>query len=143
MTPRRFGRRTWTGSPRRAADKTYDGINFVPYLSGENPGYPKRTLYWRSADLGQWAVLDGSSKLVWRTRDLDSKDAKAIHHPPLMELFDISQDISETNNLAASIPAEVKRLKAMLDKWEAQAGPLVFPGAGEKIAPQPPSAAHS
>ena len=39
-----------------------DGVNLLPYLSGENSGRPHETLYWRID--GMWAIRHGDWKLV-------------------------------------------------------------------------------
>ena len=39
-----------------------DGVNLLPYLTGENPARPHQTLYWRID--GMWAIRHGDWKLV-------------------------------------------------------------------------------
>jgi Arylsulfatase A and related enzymes len=100
-------------------DRVYDGLNIVPYLTG-NRVSPHRTLFWRDLDLGPdgpprsnytiWAVRDGSLKLV---------TYKAIRgRPPA--LYDLSNDIGETNNLSSSDPTDVNTLNRLYSDWTTQ-----------------------
>jgi arylsulfatase A-like enzyme len=54
----------------------------------------------------RWAVVDGDRKLI-----IDPA------RPELPELYDLASDPGETSNLAASLPAEVERLRAELRSW--------------------------
>ncbi len=83
-----------------------DGVNLLPFLTGENKGCPHPTLYWRID--GMWAVRHGDMKLVCGQRG----------HLP--ELFDLAADPGETNDLAARQPDKVKELKALWDQWNTQ-----------------------
>jgi arylsulfatase len=79
-----------------------DGISFLPTLLGQGGQKKHEYMYWGFSGYGgQQAVLAGSMKLV-RTQ-LNSKKPKT-------ELFDLSQDREELNNLAEARPADVDRL---------------------------------
>ena len=91
-----------------------DGVNLLPYLTGENEERPHQTLYWRID--GMWAIRHGDMKLV---------QGRANSSPP--ELFDLANDIGEQSNLAARQPEKVKELKAMWDDWNAQMAPPASP----------------
>lgn len=91
-----------------------DGVNLLPYLTGEAQGRPHETLFWRQGE--HWAVRSGDWKLVRTGRGL--------------ELYDLGQDVGEVKNLAAAEPAKVKELQAMYKEWAAQlAEPLWRPNA--------------
>jgi arylsulfatase A-like enzyme len=79
-----------------------DGVNLLPYLSGEKKEPPHQRLYWRFGQ--QVAIRDGSLKLVKWNQD-----------PP--QLYDLSKDVGEQQDLAASRPDDVKRLQAAWDEW--------------------------
>jgi arylsulfatase A-like enzyme len=100
-----------------------DGINLLPYLTGQNTGRPHETLYWRYGP--QWAIRHGDLKLVV---------SRGGSGQP--ELFDLSKDIGERNNLAASQPEKVKQLQALWDGWSAEQAPPSAPDtpAGQKKA---------
>lgn len=90
-----------------------DGVNLLPYLTGENKGRPHQTLCWRID--GMWAIRHGDMKLV---------SGEPGHAP---ELFDLAADVSEKNGLAAKQPEKVRELKAMWDQWNAQLAPPSAP----------------
>lgn len=83
-----------------------DGVNLLPYLTGQSQERPHQTLYWRID--GMWAIRHGDMKLVSGTAD---------HEP---ELFNLAADVGEKNDLIAKEPAVAKELKAKWDEWNAQ-----------------------
>lgn len=101
-----------------------DGVNLLPYLTGENPARPHQTLYWRFGP--QWAVRDGDWKLVASRIDENKP-----------RLINLAADIGEANDLSA---AEPERYQALLAKWQAwnseQIAPLWGGGplGGEKAS---------
>lgn len=89
-----------------------DGVNLLPYLTGENTARPHQTLYWQID--GMWAIRHGDWKLV---------HGQAGDTPP--ELFDLSKDVSEKNDLATQQPAKVNELQTLWNSWNAeQADPV-------------------
>jgi arylsulfatase A-like enzyme len=88
-----------------------DGVNLLPYLTGEKQGPPHEALYWRFGP--QMAIRQGNWKLV-----------RAIGSTGL-ELYDLSADIGESNNLASANPMKLKEQQTAWDRWNAQqADPL-------------------
>jgi arylsulfatase A-like enzyme len=81
-----------------------DGVDLVPYLTGQNSGQPHESLFWRYGD--QWAVRHGNHKLVV---------AEGGSEQP--ELYDLAADIGERHDLAAKEPAKVKELQKLYDAW--------------------------
>jgi arylsulfatase A-like enzyme len=92
-----------------------DGVDLLPYLSGEKSGRPHETLYWRFGD--QWAVRHGDWKLVAGNGG-DKENG---------ELHNLADDISETKNVAADHPDKVTQLKALYAKWDAVQAPPSSP----------------
>lgn len=93
-----------------------DSKDMLPVLTGESERAAHSSLYWDFPSSGR-AVSEGNLKLVW------AKGGKP-------ELFDLSADIGEKNNLAAQRPDDVKRLSELLEKWQAQnVKPLWGPGS--------------
>jgi arylsulfatase A-like enzyme len=89
-----------------------DGVNLLPYFSGENKATPHETLYWRID--GMWAIRHGNWKLVHGRADDSSP-----------ELFDLAADVGEKNDLAAAQPAKVQELQKVWYAWNAeQASPV-------------------
>lgn len=78
-----------------------DGVNLTPYLKGENNGSPHAALFFSTTK--HWAVRQDQWKLVWET------DGKP-------QLFDLTNDIAEEHDLAAT---ETNRVKAMAEEWQA------------------------
>jgi arylsulfatase A-like enzyme len=91
-----------------------DGVNLLPFLTGENAAKPHETLYWRFGE--QWAVRHGDWKLV--VGNGGSKQP---------ELYNLAADISELKNLAGEQPEKVKELQALYDKWNAEQAPPSAP----------------
>jgi arylsulfatase A-like enzyme len=88
-----------------------EGVNLVPHLSGENNEPPHDMLAWRFGP--QQAIRKGNHKLVIG-RDFEAKKNSA------WQLFDLSTDIGEQNDLAASKPELVAELKSAWEAWNAK-----------------------
>ncbi len=89
-----------------------DGVNLLPYLSGENKSRPHETLYWRFGE--QWAIRHGDLKLL---------EGRGGSGKP--ELYDLAKDIGESKDLAASHAAQAAELQGLWDAWNAeQADPI-------------------
>jgi arylsulfatase A-like enzyme len=124
------------------ADKPYDGVNLMPYLTGKTRAAPHQSLYWRATENGKrrWGVRDHNLKLIWQVRSPTiysdkysciSKDGLTLdewlkHSPE--ELYDLSTDPGERNDLSLRKPEDTRRLKGELETWDKQAAPLAFGG---------------
>ena len=103
-----------------------DGVDLLPYLTGENRNKPHETLYWRFGD--QWAIRHGDYKLVVGNEPGSpaTKDKRA-------ELINLSADIGESKNLAATQPEKATELRGLWGKWNAeQKDPLWSPNTAAK-----------
>jgi arylsulfatase A-like enzyme len=110
-----------------------DGVNLLPYLTGEKTTAPHESLYWRFGP--QKAVRKGRWKLVdWR--DFDTKQDSG------WQLYDLDTDVDESNNLAVAHPQRVAELSAAWDSWNARnVAPLWHGGVTEDpTAPVAPAA---
>ncbi len=85
-------------------DRKIDGVNLIPYLTGQTKEPPHKILFWRMGD--DYAVRQGNWKLV--------------NTGPHTELFDLADDIAETRNLAAEQPNVVKKLTKAHEAWNTQ-----------------------
>lgn len=94
------------GHPIDAAGRL-DGVDLMPFLSGQADGRPHENLFWRFGD--QWAVRSGDRKLVV---------SKGGSGSP--ELYDLAADIGERNDLAATEPERVAALRKLYDGWNAE-----------------------
>ena len=105
------------------ADRKYDSIDLIPYLSGKDQSVPHDQLFWRTTRK-LWAVRSGDSKLV---RSAGNGD----------ELFNLQSDIGEKNNLQATVPDDANRLVAELEAWDKELVPPAFQGpAGRQNSKQ-------
>ena len=82
-----------------------DGINILPFLTGVEKGIPHDILCWRRGPAG--AVRSGAWKLI-----------RVDDQPPL--LFNVNNDIGETNNLAENNPEKVEELLSYYATWESE-----------------------
>ena len=80
-----------------------DGVDIIPYLTGKNNGRPHQTLYWKIENRG--VVRDGD----WKFMRFPDRPA---------ELYDISKDEGEQNNLADKHPDLIRKYYKMLSDWE-------------------------
>ncbi len=104
-----------------------DGVDLIPYLRGKTSKEPHRTLFWRTTE---HAALQQTRKRP------NAKPPVYIPHPaavrqgkwklvvledagkqPLIELYDLSIDPSERNNVVGENKKMVRRLTSELDSW--------------------------
>jgi hypothetical protein len=107
-------------------DWKLDGVNLLPFVSGENPGKPHDALYWRLG--GQMAIRAGDFKLVRYDSNADTQTGQVGQPVTNAKLYNLRDDIGETNDLAAAMPA---RLQEMQTKWNAWNATLAKPLWGE------------
>ena len=93
-----------------------DGVDLLPYLSGQQQGVPHETLFWRAHDA--WAVRKGDWKL---TRPLTNLAVR---------LYNLALDHTETINYINSQPQIVAELYHELTVWEAQSEKLGWGSLG-------------
>ena len=98
-------------------DRKIDGVNLIPYLTGESPGAPHEALFWRSQGPdGLHAARMGNWKLVRLGKGAPS------------ELYDLSTDVAESKNLASERPGILAKLEAAANDWEKEMITPVFAG---------------
>tara|TARA_Y100001980_G_C14536758_1_gene313600 strand:- start:1060 stop:1947 length:888 start_codon:yes stop_codon:yes gene_type:complete len=81
-----------------------DGVNLIPYIIGENNNNPHKYLYWQNRDKEIDVIRDD------RYKYLRIKNKEFI--------FDLSNDISEENNLINSSKQIYDNLKFEFKEWE-------------------------
>ena len=84
-----------------------DGVNLMPFLSGQNKAAPHDALMWRW--VSQSAIREGNWKLL-RGGDREY-------------LFDLDADLEERHNLAAKHPEIANRLRKRLRDWAEELSP--------------------
>ena len=89
--------------------KPLDGVNLLPYLTGQRQGPPHEDLWWR---VGQQAALRSGPWKLLRGRTGD------------WELYRLDQDPGEAKDLAATEPAKLRELSA---RWDLRNAEMVPP----------------
>ncbi|MGB7345154.1 MAG: sulfatase-like hydrolase/transferase [Pirellulaceae bacterium] len=84
-----------------------DGVNLIPFLSGENSAAPHEALMWRW--ISQSAIREGNWKL--------------LRGGPREYLYNLEVDLEEKNNLAAKYPDIANRLRGKLEQWSQELSP--------------------
>ncbi len=106
--------------------KEIDGVNLLPFLTGEKEGQPHEALFWRFGR--QWAVRMDDFKLVCSPQGLGSTEP---------HLFNLAEDVGETVNLASKLPKKVKELKEAYDEWNSKNIPPKWQGgAAQRLQQQ-------
>jgi arylsulfatase A-like enzyme len=116
-------------------DRPLDGVNLIPYLTGENPGPPHTQLFWRKYNNMSRAIRQGNYKLV----DTDGTTE-------FMELYDLAADIGERNLLAQreyatddskilirEQPDQIYEMMKAWEQWSRDLKPLAFPTLGGDV----------
>ena len=94
-----------------------EGVDLIPFLTGKNEGTPHETLYWRQG--GKTALRHGDWKLVRMGKRLTAGKSR-------WELYDLSKDIAEENNLAAAHPDRVAELVKIWEKLNGEMSDPLF-----------------
>lgn len=84
--------------------RDYDGVDLLPYLTGENTDEPHRRLFWRADHI--WAMRDGKYKMILSIRD------------GWAELYNLETDKSEEINLIEEMPELFEQLKYLHEVWQ-------------------------
>ncbi|WP_167605744.1 sulfatase-like hydrolase/transferase [Maribellus sediminis] len=95
-----------------------DGVDLIPYLKGENNSQPHDQLFWRKFDAQDYAVRQGDDKLLIKA---DSKNM----------LFNLTDDISEENNLEEQRPDRVLQLTKEFQNWNRNMKDPIFMGLSQ------------
>jgi arylsulfatase A-like enzyme len=113
-----------------------DGVNLLPFLSGEKAGPPHDALYWRFGE--QTAIRAGDFKLVRYDRNADTRTGGARQGATQAKLYNLRDDIGETKDLAAAMPDKVTELQAKWDAWNnANVKPLWSNGRTDNDGAEP------
>lgn len=108
---------TAAATSKTAPKNELDGVNLVPYLTGEKKSLPHKELFWRNYE---------TDKFVVRTAE-----SKQITTPQETLLFDIQTDISESRSLAASEAKRAEKLSQSVEKWKKSLMAPIFMGLNE------------
>ncbi|MFO1002424.1 MAG: sulfatase-like hydrolase/transferase [Planctomycetaceae bacterium] len=102
-----------------------EGVNLLPYVSGEDSGIPHEAVYWRFGQ--QMAIRSGDWKLLRYDPAADNSTGRVTP----IKLYNLASDIHEDNDLSETMPDKVRELQTQWDAWDQH---NVAPGAedGEK-----------
>jgi arylsulfatase A-like enzyme len=98
-----------------------DGVNLLPYLTGEKSEAPHDHLYWRygpkrAVRMGDWKLTDEGGGAM---------------------LFNLAKDVGEKHDLSKQEPEKLKQLEAAYARWNTQNVPARWLNRG-RSAPQSP-----
>ncbi|MGZ0709817.1 sulfatase-like hydrolase/transferase [Coraliomargarita sp. W4R53] len=85
-------------------DREMDGVNLIPYLTGENKEDPHAEMFWRVKIRNQHTIRSGNKKLI-RTQVSRNR----------FELYDLENNVSETKALNA--PEQQQHLRQLYENW--------------------------
>jgi arylsulfatase A-like enzyme len=95
-----------------------EGVNLLPYLTGEKSEPPHDALYWRFGQ--QIAIRKGDWKLVKAPGGgAEQGQVTGVASTQGAQLYNLTKDIGEQTNLADREPEKVKELAASWDAWNA------------------------
>jgi len=91
------------------SDRIIDGVNLIPYLTGEKKEQPHETLFFRRADRNLWSIRLGDHKLVYggKNKSLAEQNHKGDG------LYDIQNDISESVDLSKELSSKKDELSKL------------------------------
>ena len=97
-------------------DWKIEGVNLLPFLTGEKTGAPHDALYWRFGQ--QIAIRQGDWKLVKAPGAGAEQGRAGKATTEGAHLYNLTQDMGEKTNLADKEPEKVKELAAAWAKWD-------------------------
>ncbi|HEY2574428.1 MAG TPA: sulfatase-like hydrolase/transferase, partial [Verrucomicrobiaceae bacterium] len=118
------------------AEWKLEGVNLLPYFSGEKSGAPHDALYWRFGE--QMALRMGDWKLVRYDINADTQTGGRRQPVTDFKLYNLASDIHEDHDLAAANPAKVKELQEKWNTWNhSNVKPLWGNKGGDDDGPEP------
>ncbi|WP_068546830.1 sulfatase-like hydrolase/transferase [Thalassotalea crassostreae] len=94
-------------------NKPLDGVDLLPYLTGENKGQPHDVLFWQHVKATSHAIRVGDDKIVVKAGE--------------QMLFDMDKDHVEKKDLSKKQADKVKALEKQYEQWEAEQQDDAFP----------------
>ena len=104
---------------RTKRNKPLDGVNIIPYLTGEEVGAPHEYLFWRKWEQNAMAVIHGDYKLLKPKKSLKT------------EFYNLRLDVSESNNIKGSNVTLEQEFQSEWDNWNKQNKGRIFPALGK------------
>ena len=105
-----------------------EGVNLLPFLTGEKSGAPHEALYWRFGL--QIAIRKGDWKLVKAPGGgVEAGQRRGVASTEGAQLYNLASDLGEKTNLADKEPAKMKELAVAWDEWNKASIPAKWDGA--------------
>jgi arylsulfatase A-like enzyme len=101
-----FGTAAAVSGAEIPGDRKIDGVDLMPFIRGQKTGDPHESLFWRQGYYR--GVLNGGWKMTVSNR------------PEKVWLFNLREDPTEQNNIAAKYPEKVAELQALLEAHNAE-----------------------
>ncbi len=93
-----------------------DGVNLLPYVTGEKKEAPHDALYWRFGQ--QIAIRKGDWKLVKAPGGgVEPGERGGVATTQGAQLYNLASDLGEKNNVAQQEPQKFNELAAAWDEW--------------------------
>lgn len=114
-----------------AEGQILDGLSMLPVLQNTGELEREAIFTWFPHLIPAVSVRAGDFKLIRRWEPHSE-------YPDLLELYNLSEDIGETKNLAVTMPEKVAELEALIDGFIAKTGALVpKPNPAYRASPAP------
>ncbi|MBG87352.1 MAG: aryl-sulfate sulfohydrolase [Verrucomicrobiales bacterium] len=110
----------------RTPGQAKDGLSLVPFLKGDTEHIADRALFWHfPAYLQSYQVIGEQRDPLFRSRpcSIIRRGDWKLHHyleDDAHELYNLKDDIGESNNLAGRMPGKVAQLRNELDAWRSR-----------------------
>ena len=124
------------------ANQSLDGRSLVPILLDESKSVGDRALFWHfPAYLQSYQRVDGQRDLLYRSRPCSIiRHGRWKLHEYFedggLELYDLKEDISESNDLSQQMPDKTRELHLELQQWRKQISAPVPTKSNPKYDPQ-------
>ena len=109
-------------------DRVLDGVDLVPYVTGEATGVPHETLFWRQGY--HQSVRHKDWKLIRSKQPTTGEQWEDV-----VWLFDLAVDPTEQVNLAAKRQDKVVELEKLLAAHNAEQAPPMWPSVVDMVQP--------
>ena len=122
-----------------SGETAQDSVNLLPYLRGEQDEPPHEFLFWRfkpniAVRWGKWKMWKvNKTDLTEEALTIGGRRLPEVEFPgdspmgQLTVLYDLSEDVGESQNLAEQHPEIVERLEAELETWDAELAEPMWP----------------
>lgn len=101
------------GGAAMPMDRTMDGVDLLPFVTGQKAGVPHDSLFWRSGDYR--VVMQGGWKL------------QRLKRPRRDFLFNLAADPTEQHDLSGQETARLERLGTLMDSIDTQQAKPLWP----------------